>query len=144
MTLPASQADLPAPVKWVLCLSFCFAMGIFIFFAEVLLNVERAPIRMSTYAIFVGLAAWGLLGVQYVRRKSLRRLSSEPERAAEFRRLRYLLLLIMAESTVLWGVCARVLGATRSQVVPFYLVGAAIILLAIWETAHPESGEDHP
>jgi len=119
-------------------------MGIFIFFAEVLLNVERAPIRMSTYAIFVGLAAWGLLGVQYVRRKSLRRLSSEPERAAEFRRLRYLLLLIMAESTVLWGVCARVLGATRSQVVPFYLVGAAIILLAIWETAHPESGEDHP
>ncbi len=122
--------------------SLCAAGFWYVYVAERFSRPHPSP-KASLYWGIVGVAAAESLIVLFVRQRWVRAsealLLSQPENLEVLGRwLRgYIWGWALSLSIMLYGLCLRFMGATLSQAVPFYVVGALLLLLN--PPRHPES-----
>lgn len=127
---PREQARL-GPLRWLVYLGINCANAFFIGIAEAFsIGANRAPISWTTYTILLGLAIWALLGLRHVRGKMARIAASDPSRAERIKHSRYILLMTMGTSITLYGFMARFFGGTLLHALPFYVLGALLVVTA--------------
>ncbi len=93
------------------------------------------------FYLIIGLAAWGVKGIFFVRRKILRPseqvLSAMPEDAAALRRWRtaYVATYAICDAIALWGLVVRFLGFGLLLAMPFF--GAGFLLMLYFAPRRP-------
>ena len=111
-------------------------MASIVFYAAVAgwLRPYASPKTQTYFYVIAGLAAWGVEGIFFFRRKFLKPseeiLAIKPEDAVALRRWRaaYVVIYALCDAVALWGLLLRVLGFSLLLAMPFFVTGFVLML----------------
>ena len=131
--LPTDSREQPQSVRlrWIVYVGMLCGIAFCIGIVELLpIGARNGPITWTTYSILWGLAVWAIVGARQGLRQMLRIATSDPSCAEKMQHNRFMLLMKIGTSVVLYGVVARLLGGNALHALPFYFTGTLLVATA--------------